>query len=271
MGNNFNNFLKKPGISAEKYCRLTIISCIFSLLILTALHPVSGEYANEGMDLYAAGEFNKSIDWFENALETTQGSDRAPLLNNIGAAYLALGFVDKAKEQFNEAVTANSSYGVAWINLGVANEKIGKTDEALQNYDKAIEVDAANAGTSLIKKAGLLTVLGKYDDALSVFKMAESEVRDVDQMALYTGMGAVYYLQKNYAESEKAFNQAIDLDPDNAALAYYNLGVLKASEKKYDEAKTALQQAIKISPSGMEIASELLNKLDNLTLNGTST
>ena len=254
----------------KNFSRTTLIACILCLSFLSALSLVSAEVTNEGMALYASGDYNKSIEWFQNALLEANEADRAQLLNNIGVSYLALGQLDLAKEKFDEAIKANSSYPYAWINLGVVNGDAGNTDEAIRCYDKAIELDNSVAATVLIKKGGLLTIAGKYDDALSAFKEAESIAEKEDQSALYTGLGAVYYLQKDNVAAEEAFNHAIELDPANAALPYYNLGVMKIDEKKYDEAKTALEQAISSSPSGNKRASQLLVELDKLIANSTS-
>lgn len=241
---------------------MMIFILMSSLVMVSSIIPVSAELANEGMDLYAQGEFEKSIEWFENILEKTQGIDRAPHLNNIGAAYLALGRFEDAEDKFNEAVSADPSYWVAWVNLGVTNEKNGNTDGALQSYTKAAEVNSSNAGAALVKKGNLLAILGNYDDARTAFMDAKSTVKDSDIVALYTGLGAVLFLQKDYSAAEEALNQAIQTDPDNAALAYTNLGVLKATQGKTDEARTAFEQAIRIDTSGVTKAADYLKQLN---------
>ena len=80
--------------------------------------------------------------------------------------------------------------------------------------------------------------------------------------------GGVYLKQKNKYGAEQALNHAIELDPANASMAYYNLGVLRTSELKYDEAKAALEQALKINPS-LKMASEELEKVNKSIANNT--
>ena len=268
---NLNNFQFKSCQSAWKYVPVTSIALIFSLLLLCVLYPVSADNVNEGMDLYNSGEYDKSIDWFENALKTTQGNDRATLLNNIGVSYLALGQPEDAEENFKKALEVNSSYYNALINLGVLYGNAGKYDEAIEYYDKAIKlIPPSDAAIVYIKKGSLLTLTGKYDDALSAFKQAEPNAKKTDQLALYTGLGVIYYINKDSGAAEEAFNRAIESDPSNATIPYYNLGMVKINEKDYVDAKKALEKAVSISPSGMERVNQLIAKLDKLIANSTS-
>ena len=268
--NNSDNFQLKSGISAVKTSRLTIIALIFSLLFVSVICPVSAASTSEGTAFLKAGEYQKAVDWFESTLQSAKEADRYLLLNNLGAAYLALGKYDDAKKNFDEAVKANTSYGLAWINLGTVNERINNTNEAINAYDEAIKVDSSHAATAQMRKGSLLTRTGKYEDALSAFKLAEPDAKKSEKLDLYTGIGAVYLLLKDYPNAEKALNQAIEIDPANASMAYYNLGVLKTSEKKYDEAKEALEQSLKINPS-LKLATQALEKLDKIIANSTST
>ena len=269
---NCDNFQRNNELYSKKngLLYLIVVFCLV-LLILSNILPVSAAYESEGMNLYAEGDYNKSIDWFENILESTTGKDRAPILNNIGVAYLALGEPDLAKEKFEGALEMNSSYFYAWTNLGIINGDAGNTDEAIRCYDKALElVPSSGSAVVLIKKANLLTMIGKYDDALLAYKKAETNMKKSDQLELYTGLGVIYTIQKNFSAAEEAFNRAIKMDPDNAALPYYDLGLMKISNKEYYGAKKAFEQATLISPSNKELISILLKKLDLLIANNSS-
>lgn len=257
--NIFLSFLSENYNRTRPFSYYALICCI---CIGTVLIPASADFANEGMNLYSTGEFEKSIEWFENELKTAEGTERAPLLNNIGTAYLALNQIDEAEENFNEAVSEDPLYWVAWINLGAVHEEKGNTIEALESYTRAAEISNTDAGFALIKKGGLLTILGRYEEALDAYKLAESVVTGSDIAVLYTGIGAVYSLQQNYSAAEEAFNKAISSDPDNAALAYTNLGVLKAIQGLNEEATEAFEQANRIDPDGETSADEYLRQLD---------
>ena len=265
---NSDNFRFNSRSSIWKSGQLAFIALIFCFLILLALFPVSAANTSEGMALYKAGKYNQSIDWFQNTLKGVNGTNRAPLLNNIGASNLALKKYDDAKKNFEEAVKANSSYGPAWMNLAKVNEVTKNTEEAIKCYDEAIKVDPTTAAAILIKKGSLLFNLRRYDDALSAYQDAEPIATKKEQQALYISMGGVYLKQKNKYGAEQALNHAIELDPANASMAYYNLGVLRTSELKYDEAKAALEQALKINPS-LKMASEELEKVNKSIANNT--
>jgi len=107
---------------------------------------------------------------------------------------------DKAKEFFNQGVTASKS---------------GKTDDAIAAYKQAIAADASyfdaymNLGALHFQK-------GQYDDALRMFRTAsEKDPKSVDALV---NIAQVEYKKRAYIESEAAYKSAIALDPSNAKL-----------------------------------------------------
>jgi len=64
-------------------------------------------------------------------------------------------------------------------------------------------------------------------------------------------LGTVYFGQKNYAEAEKAYQQAIAKHPDYL-LALISLGRLRIVQKNYDGAIEALSQAVKAQPTSAQ-------------------
>jgi tetratricopeptide (TPR) repeat protein len=60
-------------------------------------------------------------------------------------------------------------------------------------------------------------------------------------------LGLCYREQGMYAQAKDCFNQAIQINPENA-LAYVDLGLNYAEQGKYVQAEDCLKQAIKINP-----------------------
>jgi tetratricopeptide (TPR) repeat protein len=57
------------------------------------------------------------------------------------------------------------------VKKGGALEKLGRTDEAIKCYDRAIE--ANNSATiAYLQKGGLFNRLARYDEALQCYEMA---------------------------------------------------------------------------------------------------
>jgi Flp pilus assembly protein TadD len=63
---------------------------------------------------------------------------------------------DKAIEDFNAALNVNNKDGESWAWLGVAHERAGKKQEAVENYQRALSVQPGNATA----KQGLARVQG---------------------------------------------------------------------------------------------------------------
>ncbi len=85
-----------------------------------------------------------------------------------------------------------------------------------------------------------------YDQAISLFR----QIVDFDaaDFPAWKELGTVYFIQKNYAEAEKAYLQAISKRPDYA-LALISLGRLRIAQKNFDGAIEVLTQAVKAQAS----------------------
>ena len=94
---------------------------------------------------------------------------------------------------------------VAYLNLGVIDFMQDNYDQALKNYQAAIQINS-------------------------------------DYAEAYFNMGAVYYKQGVLRKAEDAFTKAIQLQPDYGR-AHYSLGFVYLDQKKYDLAKLHAEKA----------------------------
>ncbi len=94
---------------------------------------------------------------YEQALELAQrGLNIAPdyvdLIDTRGVAYYWLGDLDNAVKDFTRCVKlypeGNPSAVVSYLHLGMALEKLGQEDEAVENLKKALELNAKTGGLS---------------------------------------------------------------------------------------------------------------------------
>jgi curved DNA-binding protein CbpA len=83
---------------------------------------------------------------------------------NKGGALYALGKYDEAIECYDKAIEIDPGSPVVWNNKGLALNSLGKYDEAIASYDKAIEIDPDDA--DVWNNKGLaLNSLGNNDEA----------------------------------------------------------------------------------------------------------
>src|SRR5205807_3439102 len=100
----------------------------------------------------------------------TSGYDEPVLWNNRGVALDALGRSEEAIEAYTRAMRRNPAYDVAAYNLGNAYAKLGRLDEALVAYDRALAIRADHSD-ALFDKALVLARLGKKRSALQVYEL----------------------------------------------------------------------------------------------------
>jgi len=129
----------------------------------------------------------------------------------------------------------------AAFKLGVQLTEEGKYDEAMAEFNKALEKDPEQ---SAIHAAigNVYAKSGKNEEALAAYNKAITlSPNDPD---LYTTAGITMNALGKTADAREAFKKAATLDPQSAAQNYYNLGVIFINSGKTDEAADAFKQSI---------------------------
>jgi len=164
-----------------------------------------------GNALYEQEDFEDSINAYSTSLEL---DEYAGAYSNRGLAYAELGERKRAIEDYDKAIELNPDFAEAYYNRGIAYAKQQKYNEAIKDFDKAIELNP---------------------------NLAEA----------YIGRGVTYAEQQKYNEAIKDFDKAIELNPDDAE-AYGNRGIAYAKQQKYNEAIKDYDKAIKLNPDDAE-------------------
>jgi len=117
-----------------------------------------------GLLAYQVGRYSEAIENIEKAIAVRPGV--AVYLGNLGMAYDKLGKEEESVKCFMKAVEIDSRYnGAHWAyyNLGVYFKDRGEMGKALENYDKAIEIkrDFYDARWN---RSFILLLLGRYKE-----------------------------------------------------------------------------------------------------------
>jgi len=147
----------------------------------------------------------------EKALEViSKGRSEFPtsysLLIDEANIYYKAGDNAKFKERLEEAIRLNPTEPTLYYNVGVMNMDQKNIDEAIKNFEKAIELkpdygDAYNnIGAAIIEKAA--PIIDQMNKSLSDFKKYDK--LQAQQFEIYKQ--ALPYYEKAYALSPKSIN-----------------------------------------------------------------
>jgi serine/threonine protein kinase/tetratricopeptide (TPR) repeat protein len=127
---------------------------------------------------------------------------------------------------------------------GVYNET-GKYDLAVQEFQRAVQIDAGNED-GLRGAADAYVRLGNPAAAEAAYQKAIS-VRP-NYWGVYSWLGKFYYDQARYSEAITQFKKVVELAPSNYR-GYSNLGGMYVAQGHYTEALAPLNKSIEIRPN----------------------
>lgn len=167
---------------------------------------------------------------------------------NQGIALGNLGKYDEAIKAFDKAIDINPQYEAAWYLKGAALNRQGMYNESIQAYDKAIEINPRNE--SAWHGIGItLGNLGKYDEAVQAFDRA-IDINPGNAVGWYL-KGAALDQQGKYDEAIQAVDKAIEINPQSSD-AWYIKGLVLEDQGKSDEAIQAYDNSTQIDPQNAD-------------------
>jgi tetratricopeptide (TPR) repeat protein len=117
------------------------------------------------------GQIREAINQYQAAIDLT--SDPGLLAQsyaNLGAAYRMIGEIALAQDNYNHALRLNPSQFNAWLGLGLIAQKQGKTEEAITDLSRSVELQpTAQAYLSLGRT---LTQAGRNVEARAAYEQA---------------------------------------------------------------------------------------------------
>jgi tetratricopeptide (TPR) repeat protein len=193
---------------------------------LSATYEFGRNYLSLGAVFYERGYPGQSEAFFRLALQDDPASAEA--LYGLGSVYLQQGKTKEARESFERAIQLHTSYpGTlpnAWNNLGILSAREGNTTEAIGYFQRALQIDPAHT------------------------------------LALLN-LGNAYRQNKDWAAAKESLQKALDLSPEDPE-TNYSLGMAYAQLGDTDRAYDYLKKALALRP----VYPEALNNLGVLYL-----
>lgn len=161
----------------------------------------------------------------------------------VGAVLSLGGDRERAAAEFRRALSLDPLNVEFLRDLANLDDAMGRTAEALDIYQKAIQLKPDEAMTY-----GDLGVFyythQNYTAAADAFRKQASLIPD--SPLVHRNLGGIYVALGRNEDAEREFLTSIRLSP--TVTAYLNLGVLYIFESRYQEAISVLQKATELAP-----------------------
>ena len=177
------------------------------------------------------GYWKNSIALFSHALNVTQNNYVAH--NNLGHRLLELGKTDEALTQFEKSIAINPQFEIAYLNLGLAFSRKGELDLAIKHYSKALQIKP-------------------------------------DFTVAHNNLGNAWYRLGRADKAYLHYLEAIKIDPAYAE-AYNNLGAASIRLGDLNRALFFLKKALEINPEFADAQNNLINTLSALKRRSSKT
>jgi tetratricopeptide (TPR) repeat protein len=179
------------------------------------------------------------------AADLLAASPEAIRRNNFGADLVKQGKLEDALKDFQRAVEIDPDYAAAQLNLAYTYDRLGRADEAMAAYQKAIALEPGNGyahnnlGTIYDKK-------GRYAEAVEAYAkaLALDPANAIFQQNLENAKRSQATIEERDAQFAAAHKQ-VEARPQDPEAAY-DLGRLYAAYARPDQAIEWLTKAVEL-------------------------
>lgn len=228
---------------------------------------------------YFDQDYQKSFSYYQEALKKREEVDDRQLigntLNSLGSVYLkyfedfprAIFWFNKAEAirtglgDLNALHTTQSLKANAYMASGEKLNNTGKYAEALENLEKALEInrilnERSDIGYALNQMGFVYSNLGEYNIAVDKINEAAAIMKEENNIiglaAVYNQLGIVLQMSGRVEKASEYFNNSLKIyeenkDQANEIALLSNLGTLFFDTKDYIKAEAYHLKALQIS------------------------
>jgi tetratricopeptide (TPR) repeat protein len=169
--------------------------------------------------------------------------------------YRDQSLVNEEMEEWEKAfsVVENERYIINW---GNCYAKLGRYQEAMAMYKKAIQINP-NFAISYYNLGEALCYMGRHEEAIKQYQAAIN--KDPHFLDAYTNLGATLFELGRYPEALEVFNSGIRINPDYFPL-YYNIAIAYSKMGKPEDVVPLLRTYLERNPKDYQRVQELLKK-----------
>ena len=150
----------------------------------------------------------------------------------------------EAEEYLVKALTLRDAMHEAWFHLGHAHAGEGKTELALQDYERAIKLQPLSS--YLVFAGKTHSKLNRRTEAIADYRQAIQV--DADCWEAHFAIGDELVAENKIADAQHEYEEVIRIQPANA-MAHVNVGVAFARQNQFDAALAHFEDALRIEPA----------------------
>lgn len=165
--------------------------------------------------------------------------------NNLGFILTQKGEVDEAMAEFQKALQINPKDPPSWNNVGNVLLHWGKVAEAIPYFQKALQVNPDyaearnNLGSALLQEGKVHEAVAQFQKVLQI---------NPDSVEAHGNLGNVMLQEGKVDEAIAQYQKALQISPNNPNL-YNNLGNALSRQGQFEQATAHYQAAIKLEPN----------------------
>jgi len=211
---------------------------------LDAIKLLFNDYPNESLLLnirgacYAAlGQLEDAVVNYEDALAIKP--DYSDVSYNLGNVLRDLGRLEEAVKSYQNAITIEPLYHAAQFNLGVTLQELGHLNDAAEQYEQAIKINPDNL-EARINLGYVYQTLGQLDEAIDQYVTILAI--DSENVEVLNNLGIIYRELGQTDEAISYYKKVINVDSSfaggyyNLGLSYQDLGQVQDSIEQYEKA-----------------------------------
>lgn len=211
------------------------------------LNPYSSDIRiNYAINLIKYGYYDKALNHlnvakniFDENNKNFVSLDR--LYFNFGHAYQSKGYLNKAIENYENAIDINENYLESYVNLGNIYKELGLYETALEKYQLALDINP-NFFMALINMGETYSFLGNYKDSANCFYKAKYQDINED---LYSLWGQSLRRLNREPSALTKFFEILKIN-EESMYAYYNIIISYLILDNLDQAKEYFGKALNL-------------------------
>ncbi|HOQ17889.1 tetratricopeptide repeat protein [Methanothermobacter thermautotrophicus] len=213
-----------------------------------------------GDNLTRLGRFDEALENYRRAIMIEP--ENPYIWNNMAITLLNAGRVDEALEASERALKIKHDPDLLYWR-GVMLEVAGKPLEALESYERSLEIDPRNAEV-WTARGNLLSDLGRMEEAIESYNSAlELALEDEQDPNVWNRKGNALLELERFNEALECYRRAIEMEPENDVY-WTNMGVALLELERFDEALEAFNRALMINPKNEDAGILREECLENL-------